>query len=195
MAIWAAESTGAIQAAFYLPGVKLYAEEVGNGKKPHPSWIWDASIQLGALTAAAKLYPQTYLPMVKSYAAALRSYETHNEGQVGLDVNPGPKPPDRYYDDNAWISLALADAYLLTHDPQDLQLAKDAYSFVMSGEDKTNGGIYWHEDRKDSKNACSCGPAMLAPSASTRSPATPSTSTQPKSYMNGPASISRTPMG
>ncbi|HXE54529.1 MAG TPA: hypothetical protein VN541_16020, partial [Tepidisphaeraceae bacterium] len=59
MAVWGAQTLGEIHAGFYMPDVKLYAEEIGTGKKIHPSWIWDASIQLGALTAAAKLYPET----------------------------------------------------------------------------------------------------------------------------------------
>lgn len=54
--------------------------------------------------------------------------------------------------------------YDLTHDPRDLQYATDAYNFALSGEDSTtlDGGIFWHEDRPTSKNACSSGPVMLA---------------------------------
>jgi rhamnogalacturonyl hydrolase YesR len=161
---WGTESLSAIHQAFYMPDRSLYAEEVNNGKKPSPSWIWDASIQLGALNAAAKLDPQTYLPQVRGYAVALRSYRTTNHDRPGFDVNPPPKKPDRYYDDNAWICLSLLETYELTKDPQDLAFAMDAYNFAMSGEDdKTlSGGIYWHEDRPTSKNACSSGPAMIA---------------------------------
>ena len=159
---WAVSTLDQIQSEFYIPKSGLYAEEIGAGVKPHPAWLWDASVQLSALTAAARSQPDKYLPLVKSYAAALRSYRTHNHDVVGLDVNPPPKTPDRYYDDNAWIVLSLLEAYDLTHDPQDLKLATDAYSFVMSGaDDALGGGIYWHEDRKDNKHACSCGPAML----------------------------------
>jgi len=160
--VWGAQTLGGIQAAFFLPDRGLYAEQVNDAKTPRPSWLWDASIQLGALTAAARLEPDTYLPAVKAYAAALRSYRTENHGRPGLDVNPPPKSPDRYYDDNAWIVLALLEAYDLTHDSQTLALALDAYHFTMSGEDNAlGGGIYWHEDNKRSKNACSCGPASL----------------------------------
>ena len=152
-----------IQGSFYMPDRSLYALETNIGKPSHPSWIWDASIQLGALCAAARVEPKTYLPQVKAYAAGLRSYRTMYHDRPGLDVNPPPKPTDRYYDDNAWICLSLLDAYELTHDPKDLALATDAYHFAMSGEDETlGGGIYWHEDQTRSKNACSSGPAMLA---------------------------------
>jgi uncharacterized protein YyaL (SSP411 family) len=161
---WGIESLKEIHEAFYMADRGLYAEEVNNGKKTSPAWIWDASIHLGALNAAAKVDPQTYLPQVKAYAAALRAYRTTNHDRPGFDVNPPPKKPDRYYDDNAWICLSLLETYELTKDPQDMAFAMDAYKFAMSGEDdKTlSGGIYWHEDVTKSKNACSSGPAMIA---------------------------------
>src|SRR5206468_7732288 len=132
-------------------------------KRRRPAWAWDASIELGALCAAARMEPQSYLPRVRAFATALRTYRTTYHDRPGLDVNPPPKTPDRYYDDNAWICLSLLEAYELTQDDGDLALATDAYAFLMSGEDPANvdGGIYWHEDRPTSKNACSSGPAML----------------------------------
>lgn len=158
-----AETLAKIQSSFFMPDRSLYVLEIDSGKPPHPSWIWDASIQLGALCAAARVEPREYLPQVKAYAAALRSYRTTYHDRPGLDVNPPPKPNDRYYDDNAWICISLLEAYELTHDPKDMALAMDAYNFTLSGEDSAlGGGIYWHEDQTKSKNACSSGPAMLA---------------------------------
>ncbi len=164
LARWGAEALADIHASFYMPDKFLYAEQINDGKQPHPAWLWDASMQLGALCAAARVEPEKYLPQVRAYAVALRSYRTTNHGVPGLDVNPPPKNPDRYYDDNAWIAIALLEAYELTRDPKDLSLATDAYNFALSGEDPTtaDGGIYWHEDQTKSKNACSSGPAMLA---------------------------------
>ena len=159
------ETLAQIHTAFYIPDRHLYALAINDPKqpKPHPGWIWDASIQLGALTSAARQDPQTYLPQVRAYASALRAYRTTHNNRPALDVNPPPKKPDRYYDDNAWICLSLLEAYELTKDPKDLALATDAWNFVMSGaDDRTfGGGIYWHEDQTKSKNACSSGPAML----------------------------------
>jgi uncharacterized protein YyaL (SSP411 family) len=163
-AVWGAEALGDIQRAFLLPRSGLYALEVNGPKRRSPAWIWDASIQLGALCSAARLKPDEYLPHVKAYAAALRSHRTTHKDRPGLDVNPPPKPPDRYYDDNAWIALSLVEAYELTRDPKDLALATDAYDFALSGEDSATfgGGIFWHEDQRKTKNACSSGPVMLA---------------------------------
>ena len=110
----------------------------------------------------------------------------------GLDVNPPPKPSDRYYDDNAWICLSLLDAYELTHDPEDLSLATDAYRFTMSGRDETlGGGIYWHEDQTASKNACSSGPAMLAALSFISLPSSRITLTPPDNFTTGRVSICR----
>jgi rhamnogalacturonyl hydrolase YesR len=160
---WGKETLAKIDAGFWMDGRSLYALETGNAKRPRPAWVWDASIQLGALCSAARVSPDTYLPKVKAYATGLRSYRTTYHDRPGLDVNPPPKTPDRYYDDNAWISMSLLEAYALTKDPKDLALAHEAYDFLMSGEDLNTlaGGIYWHEDQTKSKNACSSGPAMV----------------------------------
>jgi rhamnogalacturonyl hydrolase YesR len=161
---WGAETLAKVDSAFWMQGRNLYALEVGNGKAQRPGWVWDASIQLGALCAAARVAPAEYLPRARAYAVGLRAYRTTYHDRPGLDVNPPPKTPDRYYDDNAWISLSLLEAYDLTKDAADLKLAREAYDFALGGEDFTTfgGGIYWHEDQTKSKNACSSGPAMVA---------------------------------
>lgn len=159
---WGTEILDAIQSDFYLPSRSLYSLSIHEKGKPHPAWIWDASIQLGALDAAARVEPDKYLPRVRSYARAVRAYRTLNHNLPGLDVNPPPKTPDRYYDDNAWICMSLLDSYELTHDPDNLRLALDSFHFVMSGgDDVLGGGLYWHEDRKNAKHACTCGPGMI----------------------------------
>jgi len=152
-----------IRDAFYMPDRHLFREEINTDHKAAPSWIWDGSIQLGALCAAARIDPDKYLPQVKEYAIALRSYRTTANDKPGFDVNPGPKNSDRYYDDNAWISMSLLETYELTHDAKDLELAKECYEFATGCEDdKLGGGLYWHEGNAKSKNACTSGPAMLA---------------------------------
>ena len=76
---------------------------------------------------------------------------------------PVPKPLDRYYDDNEWVVLAMAEAYDVTADPALKVRAEQAMQFVLSGEDKKlGGGIYWREQEKTSKNTCSNGPAIAA---------------------------------
>lgn len=160
---WGEQSLDNIQKSFLMPDHSLYFLEIHTKEKQHPCWIWDASIQLQALCSAARVEPKKYLPTVKTYATALASYRTLYHNRPGFDVNPPPKPTDRYYDDNGWIAMAFLEAYDLTHDRRHLSLALDAYNFALSGEDdKLGGGIYWHEDRTDTKNTCSSGPTMIA---------------------------------
>jgi mannose/cellobiose epimerase-like protein (N-acyl-D-glucosamine 2-epimerase family) len=125
--------------------------------------MWGCGVQLTALTAAARVDGPTYLPLMKRYISGLDVYWSRADPIPGYDVLPGPKSPDRYYDDNEWLVLALLEAYDLTHDAADLDRAEMAFKFVMSGEDnQLGGGLYWHEQEKKSKNTCSNGPAIVA---------------------------------
>ena len=149
-----------IQAEFYLPTRKLYAE-TANGKDP--AFNWSCGVWLTALTAAAK-QDRRLVPVMTEYATALRQYWNDAGPVPGYDVLPAPKPVDRYYDDNAWMVLALVEAYEISRDRAFLQDAERAMMYVLSGMgDKLGGGIYWREsDRGTSKNTCSNGPAAAA---------------------------------
>jgi len=115
---------------------------------------------VSALASAARVEPGTYQPMLREYVDALRAYRTQRNGTTGMDVLPAPKPPDRYYDDNAWMALALAETYQVTREQRDLEFADESLRFALSGEDdKLGGGIYWHEDRYEKKHAVSSAPA------------------------------------
>ncbi|HLO97720.1 MAG TPA: glycoside hydrolase family 76 protein, partial [Fimbriimonas sp.] len=91
----------------------------------------------------------------QSSRVALDEYWT-SKGVGGYSVWPGQEDePDRYYDDNAWIVWAALDAYEVTRDSEDLLRAVKAYDFAIDGFDmKLEGGIYWREREKLSKNAC-----------------------------------------
>src|SRR4051812_22019909 len=90
---WGAETLGKTDGGFWMPDRSLYALETSNNGKPQrPGWVWDASIQLGALCSAARVQPQAYVPKVRAYAAGLRTYRTTYHDRPGLDVNPAPKP-------------------------------------------------------------------------------------------------------
>src|SRR5207248_297258 len=104
----------------------------------------------------AQLEPQKYADPLGSYADALQVYWTEHKGIGGYDVLPGPKPADRYYDDNEWVVLALVEAYEATRDVKYRNRAEATFRFVLSGEDdKLGGGLYWQENKLESKNACS----------------------------------------
>lgn len=70
---------------------------------------------------------------------------------------------DRYYDDNIWLNIDFADLALSTKDKRYLLKAEEIWKFVASGWDsQLGGGIYWCEQKKESKNTCSNAPAAVA---------------------------------
>lgn len=161
---WGQETLHQINASFWLSSRGLYADDVvvGQPAPERPAFMWGCGVQLAALTAAAHLDPASK-PQLQRYVKNLDTYWTNEKGIGGYDVLPGPKPTDRYYDDNAWVALDLADAYDLSHDPQTLRRAEETFRFIQSGEDPAlGGGIYWRENEHNSKNTCSNAPSAAA---------------------------------
>lgn len=72
------------------------------------------------------------------------------------------KGGDRFYDDNQWIGIACMDAYKRGHQSVYLRQAQLIYRYMMTGYDTVlQGGIYWQENKKTSKNTCSNGPGII----------------------------------
>ncbi len=162
---WGEQTLDQIQTDFYIPDRKLYADEWkrdATNNNHNPAFMWGCGVMLPALIAASRVDPQHYTEQMRSYIKALDIYWTAGSNPA-YDVLPGPKSPDRYYDDNGWVCIALVDAYDITHNKQYLDRAEATYKFILSGEDdKLGGGIYWHEQDKKSKNTCSNAPAIVA---------------------------------
>lgn len=160
---WGEETLNMIHRDLWLADQELYAERARLGRPPRqPAYMWGAGVQLSALAAAARVDQAQYYDRMESYAAALDAYLVKHNGIAGYDVQPAQPKPDRYYDDNAWIVLAMLEAYSLTKDAQYLDRAKSAMRYVLSGEDdQLGGGIYWRENTRDSKNTCSNAPAIV----------------------------------
>lgn len=69
---------------------------------------------------------------------------------------------DRFYDDNVWLGIDFADVYQMTRQENYLQSAKLIWKFIESGmDDCLGGGIYWCEQKKESKNTCSNAPGSV----------------------------------
>ncbi len=69
---------------------------------------------------------------------------------------------DRFYDDNIWLALDFLDAFTLTGNEAYLQKSILLWEFILSGwDEEAGGGIYWCEQKKRSKNACSNAPAAV----------------------------------
>ena len=58
---------------------------------------------------------------------------------------------ERYYDDNVWIGIEMANLYELTGNEVYLQHANTVWNFILEGiDDVTGGGVYWKEVRYQS---------------------------------------------
>jgi predicted alpha-1,6-mannanase (GH76 family) len=69
---------------------------------------------------------------------------------------------DRYYDDNVWLALDFCESYKLTGNTEYLKKSIKTWQFIISGwDDQLGGGIYWCEQKKQSKNTCSNAPACV----------------------------------
>ncbi|HLK61436.1 MAG TPA: glycoside hydrolase family 76 protein [Chthonomonadaceae bacterium] len=161
---WGMETLDQIEKDFAFPTRGLYADtwKRGQEKPGGPVFMWGGGVQLSALAVAARLEPKRYSARLRQFITALDGYWTPGDNGIGgYDVLPVPKPLDRYYDDNLWVALALIEAFEVTHDTAYRDRAEAVFTFVLSGEDnKLDGGIYWREREKTSKNTCSNGPAV-----------------------------------
>ena len=147
---------------FYDSANTLFYEtnKIATGEKPH-SYLWPLCALIQAANETEKLQPtMDYMsPVMKAIdqyynplppAPAYQAYVTKE------------KKDDRYYDDNQWIAIACLDAYNRTKKLQYLNIAKLIYRFMMTGFDAAaDGGIYWKEGDKTTKNTCSNGPGIL----------------------------------
>ncbi len=159
---WGLETAFAIRRDYKLPTRGLYANEIVGGKRSGPSFNWGVGVWMPALVAAAKADP-AWKKELREYVKATRVYWNDKGPVPGYDVLPGPKDVDRYYDDNEWMVMALCDASDVLKDRGILLWAQETLKYALSGEDaKLGGGIYWQEAKKESKNACSNGPAAAA---------------------------------
>lgn len=76
-------------------------------------------------------------------------------------INSAPQS-DRFYDDNVWLGIDFTDIYQQTKGKKYLQKAEEIWKFIFSGmDDKLGGGIYWCEQKKGGKNACSNAPGSV----------------------------------
>jgi hypothetical protein len=129
---------------------------------------WSALCTLGSLPDQLEA-----LSMLGALLGGLQSYSEdvnilENTGDAGFEsvvTPPLGSGGDRYYDDNAWLGLALVHHHELTGNPVLLRLAERVFAFVISGWSTDAGwhlpgGIRWKEPASNrSRNTCVNGPA------------------------------------
>jgi beta-galactosidase len=171
----------AVYASYSVPETALLRENypfdahyrasyLGDGdRQAQPSnpyaYLWPFSGTLSAVTALyeasadekyREMFYRKVLAGLEEYADTLRKPVAYSSGVASAPAS------DRFYDDNIWIGIDLADWFLLTGDSACLEKACMIWDFIESGTDTLlGGGIYWCEQKKRSKNACSNAPAAV----------------------------------
>ena len=151
-----------IQKDFYIKDSSYYREEAIGKKSDNPiSYLWPLCAMMQAANEMDVLFSTHHY--LDNIITVIDKYEDDRPPVSGYaSYKLGTKIDDRYYDDNQWIGIASLDAYKRTKEQKYLVLGKRIYHFMMSGYDTiTGGGIYWVENKKESKNTCSNGPGIL----------------------------------
>lgn len=134
-------------AVFHRPrdGSVLVREAPGGKRAP----VWPLS---QVLAAAIDLEPIGGDP--EKTRALLRGLSDYRSGD-GYVPLPGHRR--RYFDDNAWIGLCLAQLHLQRSDERYLRHARRVFGLVMQGRD-SDGGVRWVEGRR-ARHTCAAAPA------------------------------------
>ncbi|MBC8100971.1 MAG: hypothetical protein H7Z41_00085 [Cytophagales bacterium] len=167
LAVRAERAFEVIEDRFHL-GDGQYRESLGSDS---PAFAWGHGVLLSAFVAMAQNAPSEkrralYRTRMVRHIHTLERLYWRREGPVaGFNASAGQTTGlDRYYDDNAWFGLALYDAAEILQDRAVLTLGHRTLDYVLSGQDaRGGGGLWWKEDKRESKNTCSAAPgAVLA---------------------------------
>jgi hypothetical protein len=157
---WGQNVYARINASLKVPGSNLYSETAStsgarSGGDSGFAFVWPESEQFRVLNQLVKINSATYRTTLRAFSDELYTRYWKNSGTGGYrsGVSSGA---ELFYDDNAHVVVALAQAYQLTSDPIYLTRAVQTYNFVMSGEDSVGGGgIYFKVGDATSKNTIS----------------------------------------
>jgi Glycosyl hydrolase family 76 len=115
---------------------------------------------------AESVLPTLFSGLAAYHRSRVRALDA--EGPVGFEsvvVPPLGTGGDVFFDDNAWLGLALLRHYELTQDHRALTLSRRLFQLVTTGWSSDGswgspGGIRWKEPASSvSRNTCSNGPA------------------------------------
>lgn len=122
-----------------------------------------ANWRIATLSKNTKAYISDYYKKTidgfKYYRSFREDYHTYcasRSTEIGMAAG------DTYYDDNIWISREFLNASEVFESKEYLTISEKVAQFVWSGwADDDLGGIYWCEQKKNSRNTCSNAPASL----------------------------------
>jgi len=148
----------------------LYREHYPGAEDEFPvSYLWSYSALFSAVNALLKCHAggsrrgSSWFPVFGNVLKGLACYRDAVREPAGYqDLPISQRVSDRYYDDNCWVAMEDINGYENTRDPGLLANAEETYRFIASGwTDELGGGIYWCEQKKATKNACSNAPAAV----------------------------------
>ena len=129
------------------------------------SYLWPFSSMFSAANAIISLpgNEDKYMESYNKILSGLEHYYDDIREPAAYEAYPGEfGGSDRYYDDNMWLGLDFVEAYRIFRDKKYLEKAEMIFEFVKSGwTDELGGGIYWCEQKRETKNTCSNGPAAI----------------------------------
>lgn len=150
----------------FKPGNKvtyLAGNDTITGKRV--AYLWPTSGVFSAVNALLKTtHDNLYLNLLKAriLPGLEQYYDSLREPSCYQSYITLTGRSDRYYDDNVWLALDFCDLYNFTGRPEYLEKSVKIWQFVLSGwDDNLGGGIYWCEQKKNSKNTCSNAPASV----------------------------------
>lgn len=142
----------------------LASEEQANVPNPY-SYLWPYS---GTFSAVNALFETTkdkkYQQLLdERVLKGLNEYfDTERSPHAYSSYIQSAPTSDRFYDDNVWLGIDFTDTYQLTKNQKYLDKATQIWNFIESGtDDLLGGGIYWCEQKKESKNTCSNAPGSV----------------------------------
>ncbi len=141
----------------------LAGEDTFQGKKV--AYLWPTSGVLSGVTVLLKntgskeyriLLENRILPGLQNYFDTKRKPACYQSYIVQAGES------DRFYDDNIWLAIDFCELYEITREQKFLDTTLVLWNFINSGWDENlGGGIYWCEQKKQSKNTCSNAPASV----------------------------------
>jgi len=145
----------AMQTTYYCGTVGLYKGTSG----PY-SYLWPFSQVMSATDYLAMIPGSNKLLMEKSLYSRLAGLGRYNctetipyaveaGGYESAVVPPLGNGGTQYYDDNGWVTLALIEMYVITHNSTVLRLAEIDYNFILGGwyygsGSSCSGGLFWN---------------------------------------------------
>jgi len=147
--LWARQQHAYVQKAFYDSSRQLYLEKAEERKsEAAPAFAWSAAIQLQALASFTCLNGEAR-ELMRAYAQALVRQKWDAGTPLGGFEAFAAGLEDKYIDDNAWMGIALLDAYEATQEKWYLEYASRVKDFLIArGQDEQlGGGFYWHASK------------------------------------------------